>query len=69
MTKNRPEGSVFPRGGRFILFLFQTVDKVYSLKQPCLCAAAAAKPPRKPYNTNPVKILDFDDRLSGGIKR
>ncbi len=33
-----------------------------------LSTAVAAKSPRKPFNTNLVKIEDFDSRLSGGIK-
>ncbi|MDE5992625.1 MAG: hypothetical protein K2G87_06205, partial [Oscillospiraceae bacterium] len=30
-----------------------------------LCTAVAAKPPRKPFNTNFVKTAGFDCRLSG----
>ena len=50
-----------------ILFLNQTVDKVYSLIVAVHSTAAAAKPQQESRSILiPVKIADFDSRPMGG---
>ena len=53
------------RHGVIILFFNLPIDKVYRKITPQ--SGVAAKPQKKPFNTNIVKTKGFDSRRFGGI--